>query len=113
MCGGWRVGEVTQRRPGRWREGLAFEAAQVAKREARTGCPLSARQLEVLSLFASGEAASKKDVCRILGISESTVHNHIAAAGRALDSSGTIQTMVFAVQQGWVSLPQPAENEAA
>lgn len=99
---------------GRWTAASAFEAVQVAKRVARTGCPLSRGQLEVLGLYASGEAASKKDVARLLGITVKTVNNHIAAAARALDSSGTVQTLVLALQRGWVVLPPPTvEDEAA
>jgi DNA-binding NarL/FixJ family response regulator len=101
------------RRLGRWSEFLAFEEAQVARREVRTGCPLSDRQLEVFGLLATGEMASLKDVARRLGIDLKTVHNHVGAAARACGTSGTTQTLVVALQQGWVSLAPPADAEAA
>jgi DNA-binding NarL/FixJ family response regulator len=101
------------RRLGRWSEFLAFEEAQVARREVRTGCPLSDRQLEVFGLLATGEMASLKDVARRLGIDLKTVHNHVGAAARACGTSGTTQTLVHVLQQGWVSLSPPADAEAA
>jgi DNA-binding NarL/FixJ family response regulator len=91
---------------------VSGEPEQAARREAKTGCPLSRRQLQVLGLYASGEAASTKEIARRLGIDVKTVHNHIAAAARALDSSGTTQTLVVALQQGWVSLSPPAAEAA-
>lgn len=99
-----QVGRMA-RQLGRWSEALAFEEAQVGRREARTGCPLSARQVEVLGVFASGEVAQAKQVGRRLGMTEKTVTNHVAACARALGTSGTLQTVIVAVLNGWVRLP--------
>jgi DNA-binding NarL/FixJ family response regulator len=98
---------------GRWSASTAFEGAQVARRELRSGCPLSVRQLEIFGLLATGEMASLKDVARRLGIDLKTVHNHVGAASRACGTSGTTQTLVCALREGWVSLGPPADAEAA
>lgn len=75
-------------------------------------CPLSRRQLQVLGVFASGEVASAKEAARVLGVELKTVRNHVDSAARAAGTSGLTQTLVVALQRGWVRLPG-GEAEAA
>lgn len=90
---------------GHWSEFMAWEAVRVARRVGRTGCPLSAREREMLGWFASGEVASAKQVAARMGIEVKTVHNLVASSARALGTSGKLQTVIVAMQHGWVVLP--------
>lgn len=60
---------------------------------------LSARQLDVLRLLVEGKA--NKDICRVLGLSESTVKTHLAAIFRKLDVSSRTQAVVAVARRGW------------
>jgi DNA-binding NarL/FixJ family response regulator len=53
---------------------------------------LSERQLEVLSLLVEGQA--NKDICRTLGVSDSTVKTHLAAIFRKLGVNTRTQAVV-------------------
>jgi DNA-binding NarL/FixJ family response regulator len=53
---------------------------------------LSERQLEVLSLLVEGQA--NKDICRVLGLSDSTVKTHLAAIFRKLGVNTRTQAVV-------------------
>ena len=95
----------------RWvrvRPGRLLERVEVARPRG-----LSARQVEVLGVWASGEVASSKQVARRLGLAEKTVNNHEAAAARVLGTSGLAQTLVCAVQRGLVKVPARSTPEAA
>lgn len=103
-----------RRRDGWMFHGRVFPVRAGARvRRVRWECPLSARQLAVLGVLASGEVASVKGVAARLGVTEKTVHNHIGAAARVLGTSGTVQTLVVAVRQGWVLVPGPVAVDAA
>ena len=60
---------------------------------------LSVRQLDVLRLLVEGK--SNKDICRVLGLSESTVKTHLAAIFRKLDVSSRTQAVVAVARRGW------------
>ena len=68
------------------------------RREAYDG--ISARELEVLKLTASGLA--NKQVARTLGLSEKTVRNHIANIYEKLGIHDRSQALLYAVRKGLV-----------
>jgi DNA-binding NarL/FixJ family response regulator len=68
------------------------------RREAYDG--ISARELEVLKLTASGMA--NKQVARTLGLSEKTVRNHIANIYEKLGIHDRSQALLYAVRKGLV-----------
>ncbi len=92
-----------------WSPSVEEARVRVERRELRTGCPLSVREMEVLGWFASGRVASAKHVAARLGCSEKTVQNHVVAAARSLGTSGKLQTVIVAMQRGWVTWPPVAE----
>jgi DNA-binding NarL/FixJ family response regulator len=75
------------------------------RREAYDG--ISARELEVLKLTASGLA--NKQVARSLGLSEKTVRNHIANIYEKLGIHDRSQALLYAVRKGLVD-PSSLEN---
>lgn len=60
---------------------------------------LSSRQLDVLRLLVEGK--SNKDICRELGLSESTVKTHLAAIFRKLEVTSRTQAVVAVARRGW------------
>ena len=79
------------------------QSAQPARAEAlvpeRLG--LTARQLDVLRLIASG--APNKVICRELGLAERTVKTHITAILRALNVTSRTQAAIAAARLGVTS----------
>jgi len=65
---------------------------------------LTARQIDVLRLIASG--ASNKVICRELGLAERTVKAHITAVLRALKVSSRTQAAIAAARLG-IAGPRP------
>ncbi len=63
---------------------------------------LSDRQAEVLQLVANG--SSTKEIARTLFISQKTVHNHLAAIYRKLDTQNLTQAVLSAVRLGIIEL---------
>ncbi len=59
---------------------------------------LSAREIQVLELLARGQ--SNAEIARILGLSESTVKNHLRAILDKLHLRNRVQAAIYAVQQG-------------
>lgn len=68
---------------------------------------LTARQMDVLRLIASG--ASNKVICRELGLAERTVKAHITAVLRALKVSSRTQAAIAAASLG-VAVPPPRRD---
>lgn len=103
----------------RHRDGWTFHGrvfpvrAGVLVRRLRWECPLSARQLDILDVFASGEVSTAKEVAARLGVDTKTVQNQLYTASKVLGTSGITQSLVVALQQGWVSLPVVEVDEAA
>jgi DNA-binding NarL/FixJ family response regulator len=64
--------------------------------------PLSERQVEILQRIADG--LTTKQVARDLGISQKTVHNHLNAIYRRLDTQNLTHAILSAVRQGIIQL---------
>lgn len=65
---------------------------------------LSERQREILQMIADG--LSTKQVARELGITQKTVHNHLNAIYRRLDTQSLTQAVLSAVRLGIIDLDQ-------
>lgn len=63
---------------------------------------LSDRQVEILQSIADGETT--KQVARSLGIAQKTVHNHLNAIYRRLDTQSLTHAVLSAVRLGIISL---------
>ena len=63
---------------------------------------LSARQVEILQAIANG--ATTKQVARELGITQKTVHNHLNAVYRRLDTQSLTHAVLSAVRLGIIQL---------
>jgi DNA-binding NarL/FixJ family response regulator len=87
------------------RRAFAALVSSSVRREAYDG--ISARELEVLKLTASGMA--NKQVARSLGLSEKTVRNHIANIYEKLGIHDRSQALLYAVRKGLVD-PSSLEN---
>ena len=73
--------------------------AERPSEEAHKG-PLSRRQLRVLELLAEGRRA--RDIAAALGLSETTVRNHIRAVLSRLDCHSQLQAVVEARRRGLI-----------
>ncbi|CAB4532599.1 unannotated protein [freshwater metagenome] len=63
---------------------------------------LSSRQTEILQMIADGQ--STKQVARELGITQKTVHNHLNAIYRRLDTQSLTHAVLSAVRLGIIDL---------
>ena len=63
---------------------------------------LSERQVEILQAIANG--ATTKQVARALGITQKTVHNHLNAIYRKLDTQSLTHAVLSAVRLGIIEL---------
>lgn len=88
--------------------GLSPELAMSMLRAAAAAEPtddgplLSERQIEILQAIADGETT--KQVARTLGIAQKTVHNHLNAIYRRLDTQSLTHAVLSAVRLGIISL---------
>jgi DNA-binding NarL/FixJ family response regulator len=88
--------------------GLSPELAVSMLRAAADAAPaadgplLSDRQVEILQSIADGETT--KQVARSLGIAQKTVHNHLNAIYRRLDTQSLTHAVLSAVRLGIISL---------
>lgn len=72
---------------------------------------LSERQTEILQMIADG--LSTKQVARDLGITQKTVHNHLNAIYRRLDTQSLTHAVLSAVRLGIIDLRQGTGEDAA
>lgn len=72
---------------------------------------LSDRQTEILQMIADG--SSTKQVARELGITQKTVHNHLNAIYRRLDTQSLTHAVLSAVRLGIIDLHQGSDEDAA
>lgn len=79
---------------------LAIEDADISSVKAKTA--VSRRQLDCIQWVAEGK--SDWEISRILGISESTVHNHIEAAKKNLAVRTRVQAVVEATRRRLIVL---------
>ncbi len=83
---------------------LAASMLQAAGDAAVTDELLSERQTEILQMIADG--LSTKQVARELGITQKTVHNHLNAIYRKLDTQSLTHAVLSAVRLGIIHLDQ-------
>ncbi|MBM3662662.1 MAG: response regulator transcription factor [Actinobacteria bacterium] len=72
---------------------------------------LSERQVEILQMIADGK--STKQAARALGITQKTVHNHLNATYRRLDTQSLTHAVLSAVRLGIIDLysePDPEDE---
>jgi DNA-binding NarL/FixJ family response regulator len=68
---------------------------------------LTARQANVLALILQGK--SNKAICRLLGLAEPTVKNHVTAILRALKVTNRTEAAITAKERGWELSTQSAK----
>lgn len=83
---------------------LAVSMLRAAEEAAATEDLLSDRQVEILQKIANGYGT--KQVARELGITQKTVHNHLNAIYRRLDTQSLTQAVLSAVRLGIIDLDQ-------
>ena len=86
---------------------LAVSMLEAARVAAERDELLSDRQVEILQKIANG--LGTKQVARELGITQKTVHNHLNAIYRKLDTQSLTQAVLSAVRLGIIDLDQNAE----
>ena len=62
------------------------------------------REIEVLENAAKG--SSNKQIGQAMGISEQTVKNYLVSIMRKLAVNDRTHAVVYALQHGWINLPQ-------
>ena len=83
---------------------LAVSMLRAAEDAAATEDLLSERQVEILQKVANG--CGTKQVARDLGITQKTVHNHLNAIYRKLDTQSLTHAVLSAVRLGIIHLDQ-------
>ena len=81
-----------------------------AKRAQEAESLLSDRQVEILQMIANG--LGTKQVARQLGITQKTVHNHLNAIYRRLDTQSLTHAVISAVRLGIINLDQADDEES-
>jgi DNA-binding NarL/FixJ family response regulator len=76
------------------------EPAVVGPPPGAAGLGLTPRQMEVLALMMQGK--SNKAICRVLGVAEPTVKNHVTAILRALKATNRTEAVIAAGALGLV-----------
>jgi DNA-binding NarL/FixJ family response regulator len=71
--------------------------------------PLTAREVEVLSLVAGG--LKNRDIAVRLDLSEQTVKNHLTGILHKLGAANRTRAVMYAVRQGWIAMPETTQPE--
>ena len=71
------------------------------------GIPLSIRETQVLELAASG--LSNKGIAERLGVTQTTVKNHMTSIMQKLDANDRTHAVTIALQRRWISNPIPTD----
>lgn len=71
--------------------------------------PLTGREEEVLTLVAGG--LKNRDIAVRLDLSEQTVKNHLTGILHKLGAANRTRAVMYAVRQGWITMPDPTEPE--
>jgi DNA-binding NarL/FixJ family response regulator len=102
------IGGKIRRRPRVGRRVLeAFQQMLASGASAAPAMPLSARELEVLRLAAEG--LTNQQIGHRLGLSGNTVKAIVSSILERLGVRYRTQAVVYAVREGWISLPETAE----
>ena len=70
-----------------------------------SGPLLSARETQVLELAAVG--LSNKKIARELGVTQTTIKNHMTSVLQKLDANDRTHAVTIALRKGWISNPIP------
>jgi DNA-binding NarL/FixJ family response regulator len=70
--------------------------------------PLTAREIEVLSLVAEG--LKNREIADVLVVTEQTVKNHISAAMHKLGAPNRTRAVMSAIRNEWLGAPASAET---
>ncbi|MFQ5872434.1 MAG: response regulator [Dehalococcoidia bacterium] len=65
--------------------------------------PLSARETQVLELAAAG--MGNKEIANRLGVTQTTIKNHMTSILRKLDANDRTHAVTIALRKGWISNP--------
>ena len=84
---------------------------RAAEESSATDGLLSDRQVEILQMVANG--LGTKQVARELGITQKTVHNHLNAIYRRLDTQSLTHAVLSAVRLGIIDLRDGSDEDAA
>ena len=68
----------------------------------RAGCPLTQRELEILSLVAQG--CSNRQVAGRMAMQEQTVKNYLSSVLRKTEASDRVHAVTTALRNRWISL---------
>ena len=68
----------------------------------RLGCPLTRRELEILTLVAQG--CSNRQVAGRIAIQEQTVKNYLSSVLRKTEASDRVHAVTTALRNRWISL---------
>ena len=90
---------------------IAASMLSAAGQDDETEELLSERQREILQMIADG--LSTKQVARELGITQKTVHNHLNAIYRRLDTQSLTHAVLSAVRLGIIDLRDGSDEDAA
>lgn len=88
--------------------GLITEFQRQARGASKTetgACPLTDRELTILSRVADGNA--NKEIAELLFISERTVKNHMTNILAKLGAHDRAHAVRFGIQNSWISLDRP------
>lgn len=69
-------------------------------------CPLSEREMEVLTYAAMGK--SNKQIAEIIGLSESTIKNHFSSTLKKLHANDRTHAVTLALCNGWLRVKNVA-----
>ena len=73
--------------------------------------PLSARKTQVLQLAAAG--LSNKWIGFRLGVTQTTIKNHMTSIMQKLDANDRTHAVTIALRRGWIKNPVPVEQETS
>ena len=90
---------------------LAISMLRAAQEAVEHADLLSDRQVEILQKIANGYGT--KQVARELGITQKTVHNHLNAIYRRLDTQSLTHAVLSAVRLGIIDLRDGSDEDAA
>jgi len=95
-----------------WRVLREFqEFASIGKNTQDIAAPLTAREVQVLTLISEGN--SNKQIAGILGTSEQTIKNHVSAVLRKLNANDRAHAVYIAARDGLLSIEIHSASESS
>lgn len=97
---------ATSARPARVADALSrYRIERKVPTENAHTMPLSDREYEVVTLLA--RCMTPREIANHLGVSEKTVRNHLSHTCYKLGCRDRVQVVLYALQEGWVTLDPP------